>query len=111
MLCEETMKNNGNSAYSDMNNQKNCECSCQSGQVNNAEGHQCEDASAEFHLDDAERQKCEIWSRVMGYYRPTSNYNVGKKSEYDDRKFFAEPSKEKLEEISEKCGDCVSRAA
>jgi len=42
-------------------------------------------------LEDKDRQRCEIWSRVMGYHRPTSGYNVGKKQEYADRKVFKEP--------------------
>lgn len=35
-----------------------------------------------------ERQKCEVWSRVMGYHRPISGYNIGKKSEFLSRKYF-----------------------
>lgn len=31
---------------------------------------------------------CEVWSRVMGYLRPVSSYNVGKKGEFAERKFF-----------------------
>jgi len=42
-------------------------------------------------LTDAERQRCEIWTRVMGYYRPVSMWNAGKQSEYFDRKPFREP--------------------
>lgn len=38
-----------------------------------------------------ERQKCEIWSRVMGYMRPFSFYNLGKQSEFKERKCFKEP--------------------
>ncbi len=41
-------------------------------------------------VDDSERQPCEIWSRVMGYYRPISAYNIGKRQEYEDRVFFSE---------------------
>ena len=41
-------------------------------------------------IDDEERQECEIWSRVMGYYRPVSAYNIGKKSEHYERTFFVE---------------------
>ena len=44
----------------------------------------------EVKLTNEERTQCEIWSRVMGYYRPTSSYNKGKKSEYNDRKYFKE---------------------
>jgi ribonucleoside-triphosphate reductase len=28
---------------------------------------------------------CEVWTRVMGYHRPVSEFNQGKKSEYADR--------------------------
>lgn len=36
------------------------------------------------------RQRCEIWSRVCGFFRPTSQYNKGKKAEFEDRKEFNE---------------------
>ena len=32
--------------------------------------------------------KCEIYSRVCGYFRPVSNWNHGKKEEFKDRKTF-----------------------
>lgn len=48
-------------------------------------------------LKDEERQKCETWVRVMGYYRPVSDFNVGKKQEYADRKCFNE--KKSMEHI------------
>ena len=41
-------------------------------------------------LKDNERQPCEIWTRVMGYFRPVSAFNIGKKSEYAERKCFSE---------------------
>lgn len=41
-------------------------------------------------LQDEERQKCEIWTRVMGYYRPVSEFNIGKKSEHKERTLFLE---------------------
>ncbi len=41
-------------------------------------------------LTDAERQPCEVWTRVMGYHRPVSEFNKGKKSEYYSRKCFEE---------------------
>lgn len=41
-------------------------------------------------LKENERQKCEIWTRVMGYFRPKSGFNRGKKSEFDERKYFSE---------------------
>ena len=41
-------------------------------------------------LDDKERQPCEVWTRVMGYHRPVSSFNRGKKSEFHERKNFLE---------------------
>ena len=45
-------------------------------------------------LKDEERTKCEVWTRVMGYHRPTSSFNIGKQGEFAERKYFTE----------EKCG-------
>ncbi len=28
---------------------------------------------------------CEVWSRIVGYYRPVQNWNIGKKQEFKDR--------------------------
>lgn len=41
-------------------------------------------------ITDEERQECEVWTRVMGYYRPVSEFNIGKKSEHAERTYFAE---------------------
>jgi anaerobic ribonucleoside-triphosphate reductase len=41
-----------------------------------------------IELNDNERQRCEVWTRVMGYHRPVSQFNAGKKSEHHERKFF-----------------------
>ncbi len=41
-------------------------------------------------LNNDERQPCEIWTRVMGYHRPVSSFNIGKKGEFYERKFFVE---------------------
>jgi anaerobic ribonucleoside-triphosphate reductase len=46
--------------------------------------------SANVNLDDAERQPCEIWTRVMGYHRPVSSFNTGKKGEFHERVAFRE---------------------
>ncbi|MBR4931718.1 MAG: hypothetical protein IKZ02_01680, partial [Alphaproteobacteria bacterium] len=32
----------------------------------------------------------ECWTRVMGYFRPYSQFNKGKKSEFNDRQWFLE---------------------
>ena len=50
----------------------------------------CEDAPELICL---ERQRCEIWTRIMGYCRPLSAWNPGKQQEHKDRKFFREPSR------------------
>lgn len=42
-------------------------------------------------LSDQERQPCEIWTRIMGYYRPVSMFNPGKQSEFYERRNFIEP--------------------
>lgn len=44
----------------------------------------------EVELKDEERQKTEIWTRVMGYHRPVSEFNRGKKEEFAERKCFTE---------------------
>ena len=41
-------------------------------------------------LRDDERQPCEIWTRVMGYHRPVASFNIGKKGEHHERRFFEE---------------------
>ena len=37
-----------------------------------------------------EHTRCEIWTRVMGYHRPISSFNTGKKGEHNERIFFEE---------------------
>jgi anaerobic ribonucleoside-triphosphate reductase len=41
-------------------------------------------------LKDDERQACEVWTRVMGYHRPVTEFNPGKQSEIHERKYFKE---------------------
>ena len=33
-------------------------------------------------------KKCEIYSRVCGYFRPVANWNQGKKAEFAERKTY-----------------------
>lgn len=40
-------------------------------------------------LRDEERQPCEVWTRVMGYHRPMSSFNIGKKGEFAERVCFS----------------------
>ncbi|MBQ7185964.1 MAG: hypothetical protein IJR92_04125 [Alphaproteobacteria bacterium] len=41
-------------------------------------------------MNNSQRTKCEVFSRSMGYIRPVSNFNVGKFSEFCERKTFTE---------------------
>ncbi|MDD4616764.1 MAG: ribonucleoside triphosphate reductase [Alphaproteobacteria bacterium] len=56
--------------------------------------------------------KTQVWTRVMGYFRPVEGFNIGKKGEHRERVPFKEPSKERcLEErkrygTEEKCSCC-----
>lgn len=38
---------------------------------------------------------CEIWTRTVGYFRPVSEMNKGKQSEYNDRIVYKIPEEEK----------------
>jgi len=35
-----------------------------------------------------QRTRCEIYSRIVGYLRPVKQWNIGKQSEFCDRKMF-----------------------
>jgi len=37
-------------------------------------------------------KKCEVYSRVVGYYRPVQNWNNGKRAEFADRLEFVYPA-------------------
>ena len=41
---------------------------------------------------------CEIYTRVVGYYRPVSQYNLGKKEEFRQRKEVKIPEEFKKNE-------------
>lgn len=43
-------------------------------------------------LKDEDRTRCEIWTRVMGYHRPVSEWNIGKREEFAQRVPFREDS-------------------
>ena len=44
-----------------------------------------------IELSNEERQQCEVWTRVMGYYRPVEFFNTGKKGEFHERVEFKMP--------------------
>ncbi|MEI8090891.1 MAG: hypothetical protein WCG98_01165 [bacterium] len=39
---------------------------------------------------EVERTRCLIYTRVVGFYNPVSNFNIGKKGEFYTRKYFNE---------------------
>jgi len=39
-------------------------------------------------INGIKRQVCEVWSRVVGYWRPVDKWNKGKKEEFKDRKVY-----------------------
>lgn len=41
-------------------------------------------------FEQSKRQRCEVWTRVMGYHRPVSEFNPGKQSEHCERVHFVE---------------------
>lgn len=43
-----------------------------------------------LELPEHERQRCEVWTRVMGYHRPVASFNTGKQGEFLERRHFEE---------------------
>lgn len=39
-------------------------------------------------IGNKQRQKCEVYSRIVGYIRPIDNWNAGKQAEFKDRKNY-----------------------
>jgi ribonucleoside-triphosphate reductase len=40
---------------------------------------------------------CEIWSRVVGYFRPISQWNAGMKSQFQDRIMYKIEKEKEIE--------------
>lgn len=49
------------------------------------------------HRDMLSKVKTEVYSRIVGYYRPVSNWNIGKAQEFIERVLFKTPEKMPLE--------------
>ncbi len=43
-----------------------------------------------IELNDDERTRCEVWTRVTGYHRPVHTFNKGKQGEHEERVLFRE---------------------
>lgn len=48
----------------------------------------------DIQLSNEERQPCEVWTRVMGYFRPVSEFNIGKKANMPNASAF--PKRKRL---------------
>lgn len=42
---------------------------------------------------EEKRVPCEVYSRVVGYIRPVSQWNEGKQAEFGDRHVYSAPAK------------------
>lgn len=67
-----------------------CECGSRLAPALSPRGEGAGEAAGAVRIDDAERTRCEVWTRVMGYHRPVSAFNAGKRSEHAERKNFLE---------------------
>mgnify|MGYP003613304255 FL=1 len=61
-------------------------------------------ADVRSSIDNSRRTRCEVWTRVMGYHRPTSSFNTGKVGEFSERRFFNEMSESDID------SSCTARA-
>lgn len=50
---------------------------------------------------ESKRTRCEIYTRVMWYYRAVSHFNTGKKSEFYSRQYFEEQKSQNSKFIDE----------
>lgn len=59
--------------------------------------------------------RVEVYSRVSGYYRPTSQWNKGKQEEFSERLKMKNPLEVRNEEVAKEqlvaCGVSASRAS
>jgi hypothetical protein len=46
---------------------------------------------------------CEIFARIVGYYRPLSSWNAGKIAEFGDRKLFSLKKENSIIDVSCDC--------
>lgn len=49
-------------------------------------------ARVKREMEDARGAECEVYARIVGYYRAVRNWNKGKREEYKERKMFSQPS-------------------
>ena len=49
-------------------------------------------AETKKELESVKGSECEVYARIVGYYRSVKNWNKGKREEYGERKLFSQPS-------------------
>lgn len=54
-------------------------------------------------IENVHGTECEVYARIVGYYRSVKNWNNGKKEEYRHRKQFDVPTEPQAEERCETC--------
>lgn len=62
-------------------------------------------ASVKEEMENVRGMDCEVYARIVGYYRSVKNWNRGKREEYGERKLFVEnpqETRERLESALEK---------
>jgi len=47
-------------------------------------------------------ESCETYSRIVGYFRPVQNWNIGKKEEFKDRLAYSEEKSKNTQFTKEK---------
>ncbi len=51
----------------------------------------------ELQLAEVKGTECEVYSRIVGYFRPVKQWNNGKQAEFEDRaEFIPAPFEEKV---------------
>ena len=53
-------------------------------------------------------QECIVYSRIVGYLRPVSQWNDGKAAEFKDRKLFDKKTKEEIEQKEVKLSEIIT---
>jgi ribonucleoside-triphosphate reductase len=51
-------------------------------------------------MNEQKRTRCEVYSRVVGFLTPLSQWNKGKREEFQDRKTFNVTEVSEISEIS-----------
>jgi hypothetical protein len=50
----------------------------------------------QIKIDQNERTKCLVYTRVMGYHRPVESFNIGKKGEHAQRTYFKQELEQEI---------------